>query len=311
MKKIVGFLLIAVLTGALAGSAFAQKQPSKDEWFAQIAKLTNTKKPEDREKAYQMGKEFLVQHGKDNDDKIKKIKAYVENYRLAEFNIAVDKVEMTKALQYGKEILADEPENSYVTMNLAYCALEALTTKQDSSFAADGIAYANQTISLFDAGKLPKDFKPFKNQDEVTALMYYTVGTFSIESDLKLAAHSFQKATAFESQIKSKSYPYYIIAYYYERIYEAAATDFKKNHGSKSSEDAAMKADREAIDKMLDRMIDAYARTVKLAEAENNASLNTWKARLTDVYKFRKGSDQGLSELLGSALSTPMGDVVP
>ncbi|MBK7709007.1 MAG: hypothetical protein IPN69_11290 [Acidobacteria bacterium] len=309
MKKFYGFALTAILAASFAVSVAAQKPLSKDESFQQIAKLSNTKKPEDREKAYQMGKEFLTQFGKDADDKVKKIKAYVENYRLGEFNKAVDDVKMADALKYGKDILADEPENSYVTMNLGYCALDTLTNKQDRSFAAEGIAYSKQTIALFEAGKLPKDFKPFKDQAEVTALMYYAIGTFSVESDLKQAAQSFQKATTFESQVKSKSYPYYIIAFYYERLYEAAAADFQKKFAGKP-EDAAMKAERAAIDVLIDRMIDAYARTVKLAEAENNASLGVWKERLTQIYKFRKGDDKGLAGFIGAVLSTPMPEVI-
>ena len=124
MKKFYGFALTAILAASFAVSVAAQKPLSKDESFQQIANLSNTKKPEDREKAYQMGKEFLTQFGKDADDKVKKIKAYVENYRLGEFNKAVDDVKMADALKYGKDILADEPENSYVTMNLGYCVSE-------------------------------------------------------------------------------------------------------------------------------------------------------------------------------------------
>lgn len=310
MKNILAVAVLAIISVVLAAPAMAQKQPSKDDLFQQIAKLSNSKKNEDREKAYQQSKEYLAQYGKDADDKAKKIRGFLEGYRIGEFNKAVDDVRMADALRYGKDILAEEPENSYVTLNLAYCALDAFTKKQDNSFFGDGINYAQQTITLFEDGKLPKDFKPFKDQAEVTALMYYAMGTFSVEGDLKGAAYYFQKAVSYESQVKSKSYPYYIVAFYYERKYETLAADFQKKHGSKSTEDASMKADREKIDAVIDAMLDAYARTVKLGEPENNPNLPTWKARLAQVYQFRKGSDKGLAEFINSVLSKPLEEVI-
>lgn len=310
MKKILTVAALAIISVLIATPASAQKQPSKDDWFQQIAKLSNSKKPEDREKAYQQSKEYIAQYGKDNDDKAKKVRTFRDGYRLNEFNRSVDEQKVAEALRYGREILADEPENSYVTMNLAYSALDVYQKKQDKTYFSDGINYAQQTISLFEEGKLPKEFKPFKDQAEVTALMYFALGSFSVEGDLKGAAYYFQKAVSYESQVKSKSYPYYIVAFYYERRYESLAADFQKKHGSKPTEDAALKADREKIDAVIDAMIDAYARTVKLAEPENSPNLADWKARLTQIYQFRKGTDKGLTELINSVLNKPLEEVI-
>lgn len=308
MKPLFRVALFSVLTAALTVASIAQSKESKDEQFNKIAKMSQTKKAEDQKKAYEMGKEFIAQYGKDNDDKVKKIKDYVEKYRLNEFNKAVDEVRVADAAAFGKEILAAEPDNAYITLNLAYVGYEAYTKKQDKSFAADAANYAKQTISSFESGKAPKVLKPFKDQAEATALMYYAIGTFALDSDIKEAAKNFYKATQFESQIKKNSYPHYVLAYYYEKAYEAGAKDFQAKHASKTSEDAQMKADREKLDKIVDRMIDAYARAVKLAETENNPAKEGWKTRLTEIYKYRKQSDAGLNELLASVLNTPLPD---
>jgi hypothetical protein len=306
MKKFLRFVFIANLLFILTFAAFAQKQMSKDEMFQQIAKLTNTKKAEDQAKAYKLGKEFLAQYGKETDEKVKKIQDFVVKYRLAEFNKALDEVRIADAETIGKEILADEPENTYVTMNLAYGGYEALTKKKDNSFGAMAISYAKKTLSLFEAGKVPKEFTPFKDQADATALMYFVIGNFLIDSDLKEAAKNFYQATKYESQVKKSTYSYYIIAFYYERKYANMAAEYQKQHGAKTAEDDAMKKDQEALNQTVDRMIDAYARAVKLGEATNDPSLNTWKTRLIEVYKFRKGSDDGLGSLLDKVLTTEL-----
>ncbi len=309
MKNIFGFAASAILVALFVINTPAQKNPPKDEWFQQIAKLSNTKKSDDRELAYQMGKKYLAEHGKDNDDKAKKVKAYVENYRMAEFNKAADETKMANALKYGEDILADQPENSYVTMNLGYTALEMMTKNQDKSFGVQGIMYAKKTLELFAAGKVPADFKPFKDQNEVTALMYYTIGSYTVDSNVKEAAIAFQKASLIDSQVKAKSYIYYIAAFHYEKVYETLAADFQTKYAGKPETDA-MKAERAEIDKVIDRMIDAYARTVKCAEPESNPSLGMWKDRLKQVYTFRKGSDKGLNELVSGILATPMAEIL-
>lgn len=278
--------------------------------FQQIAKLSNTKKAEDRAKAYTLGKEFLAQYGKDDDEKVKKIKEYVVKYRLAEFNKALDELRLTDAETFGKEILAEEPDNAYVPMNLAYSGYDASIKKQDNSFAEKSIAYAKQALSLFESGKAPKDFAPFKDQADATSLMYYVIGNFLVNSDLKEAAKNLYKSTQYESQVKKSSYPYYIVAFYYEKKYEKQVAEYQKNHGSKTAEDEAMKKDQEAMNLTIDRMIDAYARAVKLGEATNSASLNTWKTRLIEVYKFRKGSDAGLQNLLDTVLTTEFAEPI-
>jgi hypothetical protein len=306
MKKFLCFALMTNLLFILTLAVFAQKQMTKDEIFQQIAKLTNTKKTEDQAKAYALSKDFLAQYGKDNDDKVKKIRDYVGKYRLNEFNKALDDVRIADAIAFGKDILVDEPENSYVTMNLAYGGYDLFNKKQDKTFAADSIAYAKQTLAFFEAGKLPQTFSPFKDQAEASALMHYVIAIFSIDTNFKDAAKNFYKAVQFESPVKRSSYPFYVIAVYYEQFYNEQAANFQKTHGSKTAEDEALKKDREAINKTIDAMIDAYARAVKLAETDNNSNRSAWRSRLVEIYTYRKGNETGLNELINGILTTPM-----
>ena len=307
MKKLAFFFCLSLLlTAGLITTAAAQDNAKKDELFGKIAKMSQTKKSEDQDKAYQMGKDFLTQYGSSNDDQVKKIKEFVEKYRASVINKKLDEGKTAEAFAIGKEILAQEPENSYVTMNLAYGGFEALTKKKDKSFAADSVGYAKQSLNLFTAGKLPKTFQPFKDQAEATALMYYIIGSFAVDTDLKEAAENFYKSLQYESKIKNTSYPYYYIAFNYEDQYSKAAKDFEAKHGKKAIEDSEMKADNAKLEKLIERMLDAYARTVKVAQAENNSNLAAWKQRFAEVYKFVKQSDAGADEYLNSVASKPM-----
>lgn len=291
----------------LAAASFAQSSSEKDEQFNKIVKLSQTKKPADQEKAYQSGKDFVNKFGKDEDEKTKKIKEFVANYRINLFNQKLNDGKTADAYALGKEILAQEPENTYATMNLAYAGYDASNKIKDNSFSADSIRYAAQTLQSIEAGKLPNSFEPFANQAEATAMMHYVIAHFNMDSNLKLSAEKFYKALQYESRIKNTSYPYYIIAFYYDKEYEKAARDYQTKHGSKTTEDSAMKADNEKLEKLLQRMLDAYARTIKFAEP-GNPTRNNWKQRFTQIYTFVNQNENGLEDYINNITSKPMPD---
>ncbi|MBK9765720.1 MAG: hypothetical protein IPP63_01135 [Chloracidobacterium sp.] len=71
--SIVSCALIALM---LVSFVSAQSSPSMDELFKQIATLSNTKKPEDMEKAFQLSKDFLKRFGNEKDNRIAKVKTF-------------------------------------------------------------------------------------------------------------------------------------------------------------------------------------------------------------------------------------------
>lgn len=304
MKKILYFFLIC----SIAVSVSAQSNESKDELFSKIAKLTQKKKPEDTEKAYQLAKDYLARFGKDNDEKTKKIKDFVEKYRLAKFNESLDSLNMQAAMNYAKDILAENPEDSYVTMNLALGGFDLYVKNQDNSIVNQTIDYAKQTLQLFDKGKLPREYTPLKNKEDAQATMYYIIGMLSINSDIKEATGNFYRAVSFNSQIKSKAYPYYVIALYYEKVYESASEEFRKKHQDNITSDAEFEKDRQKINLIIDRMIDAYARAVNLGTIEKHPSVDMWRQRLTEAYKFRHNTDSTLEDYIKNIMNKEMPD---
>lgn len=296
-----------MLTFSLTISAFAQDNKAKTEAFSKIAKLTQTKKPEDQEKAYVMAKEFLVKYGKDDDEQVKKLKDFVEKHRLAAFNKKLDEIKIAEAYALGKEILAQEPENTYIVVNMAFGGYDAFDKKKDDSFKADSVNYARQALGLLEAGKLPATFEPFKDQAEATAIMHYIIATFTLDTDNTGAANNFYKALQYESQIKKTSYPYYAIAYTYEKAYENSAKSYKAKVDSKAP-DAEIMAVQEKLEKIVERMLDAYARAIKYAETDKNPGRDAWKQRFTEIYKHKNQSETGLNEYLNSILDKPFPD---
>jgi hypothetical protein len=307
MNKSVKFSFLLILTLSLAASVFAQDKTKRNEEIGKIIKLTQTKKPEDQEKAYKMAKDFLVKYGQEDDEQIKKIRDYVDKYRLATFNKRLDELKIAEAQTLGKEILAQEPENTYVFINMAYGGLDLFQKKKDASFGAESINYAKQALNLLEAGKLPTSFEPLKDQAEATAVMYYIIGNFTWEKNPQEGAKNFYKALQYESSIKTSSFPYYVLAHSYERAYEDTAKSYQAKVASKAP-DSEILADQQKLEKLVDRMLDAYARALKFAATDNQSVKDSWMQRYTQIYTHKHQSDKGLNEYLTAVWNTPLPD---
>lgn len=290
MKKIFSTVLLAILTISIAGSVFAQKQLSKDELFKEIVTLSNTKKPEDTEKAYQFAKEYLTRFPKEKN--VEKIKPFVNNYRKYLFGNALNDKKFAELFTLGKEILSENPDDVEVTMNLGYGGYMALLNK-DNSYADEGAKYAQTTLQLMEKGIFPKEYAPFTSKDEALGWMNFIHGSLVFDKDNKTGAASLYKATLYETPIKKSSQPYIMFANYYENLYEKATKD---------------KADTATVTKIVDQMLDAYARAYTLGVAEKNPAAESWKQRLAQVYKFTKGTDAGFDAYVKYIVTTPLKD---
>ena len=193
-------------------------------------------------------------------------------------------------------------------MLLAFAGYQALIKKQDKSFGKDSIDYAATTLKLFGENKLPKEFAPFTDQAEATATMYYITGSFLIDSDLPTSASNFYKVLTIESKLKNSAYPYYVIAYNFDKKFEKALADFNLKHGKKTSEDAEMQADGDKLEKLATGMMEYYARAAKLGEAEKHPSAANWKSRFSQVYTAVKQSEAGMNEYYDKILTMPLSD---
>ena len=229
-------------------------------------------------------------------------------YRENAFFDALEAKKFSDSFTIGKEILADQPENILVSMNLGYGGYGAVLKNNDRSFGEDAIKYSKQTLQLFEAGNLPAKFFPFTDKEESLAWMHYVVAYFSVQKDIKESAAYFYKSTLYESSIKKTSQPYLVIAEYYESLYEALSTDLNAKIKAKTIDDAQIKVANDKIDIILDQMVDAYCRAYKLGEVEKNPIKDEWKRRLTQVYLFRKKPEEALEAFINYVVTTPLKD---
>mgnify|MGYP002781155996 CR=1 FL=1 len=304
MKKIFSTVFVMLLTVSVSTAIYAQKEKSKDELLKEIGTLSNSQKVEDKEKAYQLGKEFLTRFPKDKS--ADKIRPFVKNFQKYRFYKASEDGRFADFFAAGKEILTEEPENVEVALNLAYGGYDALLKKQDKSFGEDAIKYAQTTLQMMEKGVFPANFAPFNTKDDALAWMYYVIGYFSMEKDGKTSASNFYKSTLYNTPIKKNSQPYYAIALYYEDRYEKMAKEIAAK--SKSLSDAEFKAETDKVSVVIEQMMDAYARAYQIAAAENNPAKDEWKARLTQIYKFHKKTDAGFDSWLTYIVTTPLKD---
>lgn len=306
MSKFFQIAILALLLVSFVPSAMAQKQKSKDDYLKEISALFKTKKPEDLEKAYILGKEYLAKFGNEKDENTNKVKEFVKKNRENQFFIFLEQQKYQEAFSEGKEILAETPDNVSVAMNLAFGGYNALAIKNDKSFTDQSINYAKQTISLLEKGTTPASFSPANNKDDAISWMYYIIGNFTKDTNIKESVANFYKSTQFEGKIKSTSMPYFAIAVYFEDVYEKMAGEY--NSKNKTMTEAQRTTELEKVNKIMDQMMDAYARAIKFGEAENNPQKDEWKKRLTEVYKFRKKTDAGLNEYITLVNTKPLAD---
>ncbi len=306
MNRLIKITIFALLVTCFAIPVFAQKKKSKDDYLKEFAKLAQTKKPEDLDRMYELGKGFINDYPNEKNDNVNKIKGFLKQYRENKFYNDLEKGKYAEGFAAGKEILAENPEDVAAIMNLAYAGYDAFTKNKDNSFEEQSIGYAKQTLKLLEANKVPTNFSPFKDKNDVSAWMYYIMASFVKDKDIREGAINFYQATRFDSPIKNNSYPFYVVAVYYEDVYQKLATEY--NGKLKTLTDAQSAVELEKVNKVIDLMLDAYARAIKLAEIENIPEKVAWKSRLTDVYKFRKKTDAGINEYMTLVNASPMPD---
>jgi hypothetical protein len=308
MKRLFWSAVFICLATSLATNAFAQTQKSKDEYLREISTLSNTKKPEDMDRAYQLSKEFFIKFPNEDTVNAKKLKDFIKRYKENSFYKSLEDKKYADAFATGKEIMAEQPNNVEVAMNLGYGGYDVILKTNAKTYAEESLKYCKLTLQLLEKGIVPTNFSPFKNKDEATAWMYYVIGYFSTDKDLREAAMNFYKSTQYESQVKHTSQPYYVIAIFFEKVYEKAANDLNEKVKAKTISDADFKTTNEKIDTLLDRMMDAYARAIARGELEKTPAVADWNKRLLEVYQFRKKSDAGFYNFVARVNNSQMPD---
>ena len=274
--------------------------------------------------AYQAARDYMQRYGKEDDQYTKYLKVWIAAYEEDERNrrLAAEKADREQQLlgsfttkdyakSYGlaKQVLTDNPDNLRVLIALGYGAVAASTEARTEAFNADAAKYAERAIQLIEAGKTPETWAPFKGKEDVLGSLHYALGFYNLKTAPDMATTHFIKATQVDADRRNAPSTYfYLAASYQTGPYKRLSEDYSKKFANQP-ESPESKAALDNINKVVDKMIDAYARAVALAgtSPQNQTAKTQWMAQLTNFWKFRhENSDAGLNEYIAGVLKTPL-----
>lgn len=329
MKKIFGVLAIYASLGLMAPFAHVTRlqaqtpTPSpaavqgqctaenKVAWYTEFRATFKT----DQSKAYDLAQKYLACPAEPGDEAIRN---YLKNTFVAVIDkarrtpkvneLVYDKKDYAKAFELGRQVLADEPDNVKVLMDLAYAGYLAASSKVDT-FSADALNYAKKAIQLIQFGAVPENWSPYSGKDEALSYLNNTIGVLTVQKNPSEALPYLLKAAQLEGKLKKQAITYASIGNAYELgPYDKLYADYKARFEGKD-ETPESKLALENVNQVIDRVIDAYARAVALAgsDAAIQTRKKAWMDTLTTWYKYRHNqSDVGLNDLIATVMSKPL-----
>jgi hypothetical protein len=328
MKKLITFLSICTTVAILALPVAARNliaQPNnnvqdaacsteaKEALYASFLK----NRTDAQDKAYEDAKKYLACPTTEVTEAQQKIIDYLKKF-VTKYDEVMQKVayrtklyneqKYPEAYAAGKEILAKEPENLKVLVDLGANGYLVAPLK-NPTLTTDALAYAQKALQLLDAGKTLEDWQPLASKDVAVAYLNYTIGTLTLEKDPSNALKNLIKAAQFETPLKKSPYTYAYIAGAYETGPYAKLSEAYKACCSGKDETPESKLALANINQIIDRMIDGYARAVALAATDPKFAQpkTAWNESLTTWYKYRNADKtDGMNELVAGILSKPL-----
>lgn len=344
MKKLIRSLSLAALAlTAFALPAFAQTTPAtpaatpaapaaaanpceeaaRGEMYTKYYELKGKKDtkgqpdPAAQKEAYGIGKDYLAKYASCNDTYSKAVQKFVTQYGdavrkvgiEADFSDALYKTkDYAKAFDLGKQMLATDPENLDLLIQLGYAGYTAQSaTPSITTFNPTSLGYAKKAVELLDAGKTPANWTFFKTKDEALGYLNFALGEY-MRKDNPAGALPYYLKAATIAPTKDIALTYSRIAESYERgQYEQMKKDFAaKFEGKPETEESKYALNN--LNEVIDRVMDAYARAISLAGSDPKFQQlkNEAMPILTGYYKFRKNTTDGLPEFIAGATSKPL-----
>lgn len=219
-------------------------------------------------------------------------------------DLVYGKKDYVKGFELGKQVLAEEPENLKVLIDLAYAGYAS----KNPALSAESLSYAQKAIRMIESGKTLEAWTPYMSKEDTLGYLYNATGSLNLQKDPGAALKDFIKAAQFNGKISKLPATYSTVAQTYEAsAYAKLASDYERDFKGKD-ETPESKLAVENINQVVDRMIDAYARAVALAgnDPAEQANKKLWMEELTKWYKYRNKSEAGLNELIAGILAKPM-----
>jgi hypothetical protein len=331
MKTFIRLLTLAAVATFFALPAFAQDTAAapadpcatagEDELYKKYYDEKNTKK--DQAAAFETAKQYLAKYPNCSDRYTANVKKFHDAYAAAvtavneekDFYIALYGSDANKtgrnvgkAYEIGRRLLAKNPEDLSVLMQLGYAGYTDWANK-NPAFAADSATNLVKAIRLIEGGKSIDKWTPFNNRDEALSYLNFAAGDLLIKDRPTEALPFYLKAAALEGPMKKDALTYARLgAIYYLTQYEPMQKDFTAKYAGKE-ETPESKAALDNLNQVVDRIVDAYARAINLAGSDQRfaATKAEWLTQVTELYKFRhEGKTDGLDAYIAGITATPL-----
>ena len=327
MKKLITFLGICTTVAILALPAAARTTIAQPDNAVQDPCSTEGKdalyqaflktRTDAQDKAYEAAKKYLACPTTDVTEAQQKIIDYLKKF-VTKYDDVMKKVtyrtriyneqKYAEGYALGKEILATEPENLKVLVDLGANGYLVLPLK-NPTLTAEALDHATKALQMIEAGKTVDDWQPLASKEVAVAYLNYTIGAINLEKDPGAALKNLLKAAQFETPLKKSPYTYAYIAGAYETgPYAKQSEEYNIKYKGKD-ETPESKLALANINQLVDRIIDAYARAVALAAADPKfaTAKTAWTENLTNLYKFRNNDKtDGLDQMIAGILSKPL-----
>ena len=270
----------------------------------------------DQPKAYDEAKRYLACPAGEVTEAQQKIIDYLKKFSSAYeegmrkvrlIQLIYDEKKYAEAYQLARDVLAKEPDNLTLLVHLGANGY-LVAPLNNQAFNAQALDYARRALEQLESGKAVEDWKPLTGREVAIAYLNYTIGALTLEKEPTTAVTHLIKAAQIETPLKKSPYTYAYIAGAYETgDYKQQSEDYKRNFAGKD-ETPESKLALAKIYEIADRMIDGYARAVALAGNDPRfvSPKSSWNESLATWYKFRNGSDAGMSELVANILTKPL-----
>ncbi|MEJ7654981.1 MAG: hypothetical protein WKH64_17420 [Chloroflexia bacterium] len=344
MKNVSRVLTSAALAATFSLAAYAQTPtttatpattaatPSPQEIQAKAdlyKKFLDNRKgtPEQQKVAYEAGKEYLGKYGNATEKADLDINTYIQNWigkyetAVADFGAkkatsdviaAASSKQYAKAFELGRPLVEKQPNDFNLLLTLAQAGYYNASTPKTSvkSLYHDAVRYTRSTIQLVESGKVT-DYSPFKSKDELLGFLNLGLGLNLIDSAPNEAVAALVKVAQSNSSYKTLPATHYNLANLYYKEYKKLADDYKRLYEGKDKTPESEVA-YQRLNQVLDRVIDAYGRTLALSTQTDPATVAFKKGFMTDFTALYKGrhdnSEAGMTEYLAAVLAKPLPD---
>ena len=350
MKTIFRFLSVGLLLTAFVavGSIAAFAQAGCDDTATKTdldSKFRNNYNSPDRAKrqiAVDAGKQYIEKFGEcaDSKDFVDYLKSYIPPMeariqkekkdedtkgRYDKYNAAYKTQNWDGVYAAGKEILAAEPDNLDVILDLGSIGYDQSINAKNYKYNDDTVRYAKLAIEKLKSGKTCERcgaFYAYKSKDNALGWMNLTIGyiMYNVQNNKKEALPYLFAASQANSDTKNNPLAYDPVgAYFYEdvkKLVEETQNMIKTTlpetatDEEKAKREADIKAKIALLNGTTERAMDAYAHAYNAAKAngKQKAYADGVYKKLQDLYNLRFQKTDGFDTYIASLTSKPMTD---